>query len=312
MIACYDLARCPPTYDAVAFLALAEQERLRRGEDHIDIRILPGPEGGFRADGLGTWPHSIEERVRVRDRVLVPLCRLLPSARSVELAPDRRGLAGEWGFGAYHVGLEKILGALRAGLRPLRLLRSPTPGMFARSTPLVTFTLREAEHHPLRNSRVEEWVAAALVLQERGYRVIVVRDAHAAHLDIGNHLSQSQAASCGIAERALLYPFANLNVGISNGPMWMSIFMDAPTLMLRPTTNAAGGCYDDAFYAQMGLPRGSQLPASPPHQRLCWEDDTCENIVRAVEEMLGYRAANGEWLPRGAAGTTIVNDGRPC
>lgn len=24
-----------------------------------------------------------------------------------------------------------------------------------------------------------------------------------------------------------------------------------------------------------------------------------------------YKAANGEWLPRGAAGTTVVNDGRP-
>jgi hypothetical protein len=92
--------------------------------------------------------------------------------------------------------------------------------------------------------------------------------------------------SVDLALRASLYAEAKLNVGISNGPMWMAIFMDAPTLMLRPTTNEAGGCYDDRFFAEHGIKRGEQLPNSPPHQRLVWEEDTCDMIVRSVEEML--------------------------
>jgi len=64
--------------------------------------------------------------------------------------------------------------------------------------------------------------------------------------------------------------------------MWMSIFMDAPTLMLRPTTNKAGGCYDDRFYTRCGIPPGSQLPTSPRYQELVWMDDLYENIVTAT------------------------------
>lgn len=276
MIACYDLARCPPTYDAVAFLALAEVERKRRGDEHIDVRILPGPAGGFRRDSL--WPHLVEERVKLRDSVLVPLCHLLPSVRSVEVAPDRRPLASEWGAGQYYIGLPQILEALRAGARLLghRGVRHPH---------LITLTLREADHWPLRNSRVEEWARAARELEGLGWQVVVIRDsAHAGEPLDG--VTTDSIASRDLLARALLYRWAGLNVGVSNGPMWLSIFMDAPTLMLRPTTHAAGGCYDNHYYARCGLPPGSQLPTSPPHQRLVWEEDTCGNIVRAVEEML--------------------------
>ena len=280
MIACYDLARCPPTYDAVAFLALAEAERLRRGEEHIDVRILPGPVGGFRADSL--WPRSVEERVALREQVLVPLCRLLPSVRSVVVEGDRR--AEGWGKGEYFIGFQKIMEALRGGMRPLRG-DVPDVGMQG----YLTFTLREAAHHPLRNSREDEWVAAAQDLSKRGRKVLIIRDticADEALKGAPEPILDAGLVARDLKMRAFVYSNADLNVGISNGPMWMSIFMDAPTLMLRPTTNRAGGCYDDKFYARFGLPRGGQLPTSPPHQRLVWQEDTCENIVRAVEEML--------------------------
>lgn len=291
MIACYDLSRCPPTYDAVAFLALAEQERLRRGEEFIDLHILPGPAGGFRADSL--WPHSIEERVQMRERVLLPLCSLLPSVRSIsvhESYAEARKVVG-WGVGEYYVGLPRIVEALKANSRPLRF-----PPIVAGLGKAVTFTLREAEHWPLRNSQVEEWLLAAEELAEKGIPVIVIRDAcKAATPFFGQCISHLTAqyigASTDLLARAEIYSTAMLNVGISNGPMWMSIFMDAPTLMLRPTTNAAGGCYDDAFYARSGIRRGTQLPNSLKHQRLVWEEDTCENIVRSVQEFLNDQMA---------------------
>lgn len=284
MIACYDLARCPPTYDAVAFLALAELERLRRQEPRLDIFILPGPADGFRRDSL--WPYTVEERIHLRDNVLIPLCRLLPSASSVGTG-DTRWLTQmgkeHWGYNEYHIGLPVIVSALKQGSRPLRA-QFPSP-VFP-GPKLVTFTLREAEHYPLRNSHTPEWVAAADILVRKGLDVCFVRDTAWASKHITGH-NNAQYAPHRIDDRARLYSRAALNVGISNGPMWMSIFMDAPTLMLRPTTNEAGGCYDDTFYSRYGIRRGDQLPTSPPHQRLVWEEDTCENIVRAVEDMLG-------------------------
>ena len=277
MIACYDLARCPPTYDVVAFLALAEIERLRRGADHIDIHILPGPASGFRRDSL--WPRSVEERVALRDNVLVPLCRLLPSVLNASVDANRN--VEGWGKGEYHISLPAIMKALKADCRPLRLTTPPVRYPFD-----VTFTLREADHHQLRNSQTAEWVEAARVLGSRGFKVAVVRDTLRA-LEPLPGVTVVPDAARSIEHRAALYAQTRLNVGICNGPMWMSIFMDAPTLMLRPTTNAAAGCYNDGFYAKFGLTRGSQLPTNPPHQRLMWGDDTSENIVQSVEEMLG-------------------------
>lgn len=277
MIACYDLARNPPTYDVVAFLANLEAERLRLAAPLIDnLVVAPGPVDGFRRDDL--WPHGSEARRVLLQQVLIPLCKLLPSVAQVTTGAAP---LGAWGRGAYAVGLPAMMTALRAGSRPLRAPSSSTP----RSSKLVTFTLREAEHHPLRNSRVVEWLAAANELERRGYSVIFVRDSARADSAIEHFTCAVQAAG-DLHRRAELYAQAALNVGISNGPMWMSIFMDAPTLMLRPTTNAAGGCYDDAFFRRCGLPRGSQLPTSPAHQRLVWEDDLRDNITRGVEEML--------------------------
>lgn len=283
MIGCYDLSRCPPTYDVVTHLALLDLKRIEVGEDAIEMHILPGPAGGFRRDSL--WPPTIEERVAMRDKVCAPLCWLLPSVKSVEVRADR-GVEG-WGKNEYHISLPGIMRALKAGSRPLR-----SKSRVAHMTgPYVTFTLRECAHHPLRNSRSDEWVAAANEVAALGYDVLVIRDAARAHEPLeglwADHITQVPTASVDVFLRAALYARAELNVGVSNGPMWMSIFMDAPTLILRPTTNAAQGCYDDQFHRRWGLEPGSQLPTSPRHQRLVWgQDDSREVIVRSVISML--------------------------
>lgn len=290
MNACYDLQRCPPTYDVVAYLALLELERLRIGAESIDLRILPGPNRGFRRDSL--WP-PLDEREAIRERLLVPLCWLLPSVQAVSVLGNRQ--ADGWGKGGYHISLPAILQALRGGSRPLRARYKYEPA----ERPFITFTLREAVHHPLRNSRTDEWaLAAAEVAENTGLDIVVIRDTRLARTPLlgappkcgGGRLLQAGDAPHNLEARAGLYSTALLNVGICNGPMWMAIFMDAPVLMLRPTTNAAAGCYDDRFYSRYGLPPGAQLPTSPPHQRLVWEDDTRDNIVREIDEMLGVVA----------------------
>lgn len=294
MIACYDLAKCPPTYDVVTFLAQAELERLRVGDPSIDIHILLGPNGGFRNDKL--WPQDINMRWHLLKNVVVPLCKLLPSVSYVDTSP-RSALTKPncYGAGQYLVGFPNMMSTLRRGCRPLR---APQP--VARNGGYITFTLREAEHHPRRNSRTGEWVCAARELQERNFTVIVVRDTAQVDVRLPGVDTAGPEFSRDLSRRADLYARATLNVGICNGPMWMSIYMNAPTLMLRPTTNSAGGCYDDAFYRRFGLERGAQLPSSPPHQRLVWEEDRAEVIVREVERMMDSLAGGHAQLERHA------------
>ena len=281
MLAVYDLECNPPTYDVVAFLALLEVERLRRGEEHIDLHILPGPIGGFRHDGL--WPRSIEQRVAIRRNILVPICRLLPSIRSVTVQPTRVVPVGdEFGFRVRKISLPAIVEAMKHDSRPLRGAKAIHGHRVEER--LITLTLREADHWPLRNSKTREWIEAAIALEGLGYQVIVIRDTCQADKPIAS-VKTSPLASKNLNHRASLYMEAVLNVGISNGPMWMALFMDVPTLMLRPVTEAAHG-YNASFFKRCGLPKDTQLANSPSYQRLAWVDDTCENIVNEIGEML--------------------------
>src|SRR5579859_7453067 len=108
----YDLACSPPTFDVVAFLCAVERAR---GEDDVEIVFLPGPRGGFRDDNL--WPHSLAERVHMRQCVAVPLCWLLPAVRSVRVlhSRDEAPLDG-WGVGQSIYGLMTIADCSREGI----------------------------------------------------------------------------------------------------------------------------------------------------------------------------------------------------
>ena len=117
LAAYYDLARSPPTYDVVSFLCAVEGERILRGENYVDIFFLPGPDDGFRKDKV--WPFTIAERERMRDKVAVPICRLLPSARSVQLFKGNRPTKGLGVGQTLHMWREFVEGC-RKGIRPLR------------------------------------------------------------------------------------------------------------------------------------------------------------------------------------------------
>jgi hypothetical protein len=286
--AAYDLERNPPSYDVVAFLSLLDLKRSQRGSDRVHLHIIPGTgPGGFRNDGLSLWPHSLEGREALLRNVCIPLCHLLPSISSIQRYVSRNRLPRiHWGLGERLVSLAEHLKALRAGSRPLRANSTATTDQtIAKNQNLITITLRESEHHPLRNSRVEEWVKAAYKMQELGMRVVVVRDTLKASEPLYS-LATDPWPARNIRSRAWLYASARLNMGVSNGPMWMALAMNAPLAMLRPVTEEAGGCYDSEFFRIAGLPKGEQPPGSPAHQRFFWEDDTYDNIMAAFDYMV--------------------------
>lgn len=279
MRACYDLATNPPTYDVCTFLGYIEKERIKNQHEAISLHILPGPHQGFRRDSL--WPHSIEKRKALLRDVVVPMCNLLPSVHTLTVEPLRTPqFNGYYGNMARFISLPNFLKVMSWGIRPLRY-----PTECEKSSKLVTITLREAEHHPLRNSQVAEWLKAAKAIEKRGYDVVFIRDTEKCNEVLGD-VNSSQNASEDLMHRARWYSSAVMNLGINNGPMWMAILMDVPVLMLRPTTNKLGGCYDDSFFKHCGLPPGSQLPTSPPYQRIAWLDDTETNIVQSFDEVM--------------------------
>ena len=210
---CIDLGQMIPGYDAVGRVCLFEHERIRRGEPQIDIVIKPGPRDGFGSPKF--WPYTREACERIMQLVVIPICRLLPTLRSIvylgdgprrtqriwcgatRVAPDAfegipipapldafdadsEVLTWSDGAGASHTafGLDvrPVLGLVDQIRSGVRPLRAHVQAPGGRHSDLVTITLREAEHWPSRNSNVAEWIKAAAVLRRLGLRVIFVRD----------------------------------------------------------------------------------------------------------------------------------------
>jgi hypothetical protein len=296
VIACYDLARCPPTYDVVSWLVLAEVERLKRGEEYIDVRLMAGPNGGFRNNTL--WPNSVEERQELLNKIVVPMCELLPSVKSVMPVEfkDRATLMGQFGYGHYLISLKNIVKGMQANCRPLRAVGvwdDPRQAKYLGyeepdERKIVTITLRESDHHLRRNSKMKEWLRVAEWLEDRKYRVIIIRDTSKAKKPLDQLFETSEESAIYLHERALLYSVAVMNLGVSNGPMWMALSMNLPVLMMRPTTESLGACYNSAFFKMCGVPVGGQLPNSPPYQRLVWNDenDRAEDTIKAFDDLM--------------------------
>lgn len=276
-VACYDLARNPPTFDAVAFIVqVAEQF----GDEPVRINIAPGPRDGFRDDKL--WPQGGAARTALLRNIALPMFEMLPNA-TLHYGP-REG----WGAGDYVIPWKHFVRCNAKGIRPLR----PFGPVYPRSPHLVTITLREAEHWPLRNSNLRAWLDAAAVMRDMGFNVIFVRDTHMAgqaFFQDGKPWrteSQSTSAATEIHARARLYRAARCNMFVSNGPAWLAMACDAPALILKPTCEALGRCYDSAWFKRCGIEPGGQFPGTAPHHRLVWEEDTWPNIVAAFRNFI--------------------------
>lgn len=285
LTAYYDLSVCPPTYDVVAFLQWAESERIERKAEGLEIVILPGPNDGFRNDTL--WPHSIAERRALLDRVVVPMCELLPGA-SVRVAETREApVAGSIGHGEYRIGTAVQVEAMRKGVRPLD---AGVPVAF--EPELVTITLRECEHWPERNSNLQGWMSFARNARRKGYRVVVVRDTLKADEPFGECIT-SPEASRDLHARARLYEAAVCNLFVNNGPAWLSLALDARTLIVKPTVEGAGPCFGKDYFRRCGIAPGGEIPGAPSWQKIAWATDLDINIWAAFE---AFMAENGDRL----------------
>lgn len=278
--ACYDLACSPPTYDFVSFLVGAELERIDRGADTIAVHVLPGPAEGFRQDKLP--PFNLDERRRMRDEIVLPMAKLLPSCEWVRLADDRENPpAPSFGWGQVRYGFGTMMRAARNNCYPLRA-PSNAPRLALRR--YVTITLRECDYWPSRNSNVEEWIAVAAGLQKRGFTPIMVRDTARAH-ELIDGIANSPQAAQDISFRASLYAHAEMNLFVNNGPAWMCLFLGAPTLITK-MASADAPVVSPQFFAAHGLPPDSEWPNAKPRQRIAWIEDNRADILREFDKVM--------------------------
>lgn len=272
LTAFYDLKTSPPTYDFLPFLLDAENLRIEKGFDSIRMVFVRGPNGGFRMDQL--WPYGPDAKREIFEKLAKPMASLLPSVREIHEINRRQAPEfqdGEhFGLEARHYSYLLFSACMKKGIRPLR---APITRKGH-----VTITLREAEHWPERNSNLPEWLKfAEEISKERD--VVFLRDTYKAGEDLPFECDHE--ASADIKKRASLYAGAHMNLGVGNGPMWLSAALDAPTLVIRPY----GGRITETQLNRVGLWRGQGFPGRPKHMDICWDLDRAEKIIGAYRRL---------------------------
>lgn len=119
-----------------------------------------------------------------------------------------------------------------------------------------TVTLRNYGHRPNRNSDQNLWREFAE--------------------QIGAHVIEDFADKpIHLHERMALYAGAEMNFGVTNGPVWMLFMTPYPVTMFDCAINAP-------LWEEHGIKPGSQLPWALSNQKLVWKRPTMDDLLAAV------------------------------
>lgn len=281
LTACYDLGVSPPTYDVMSFLFEAEKHRIANNYDVLDISFQPGPMHGFRADDL---PPDVATRQGMLWRVCVGLARLLPSVRNIEVLGERVSKAGSvFPDGWAHDKPVSRYGVQyqRGGAAIFRASDYARKWASRYSSRYATITLRKASHWPERNSNMHAWMEVAAQLSAQGIKPIFVPDSEN---PLASGYTDCIEAAYDVDLRAALYEGAVINLGVSNGPIWLLPFLTAKYLIFNMGDGSTHTSSAEFLLAN-GVTNDPFLFGGDG--RVIWEADTTDTIMRELKLALG-------------------------
>lgn len=309
LVAVYDLAVEPVSYDLVWFLAEADLERRRLGLSGGHLVVAPGWGGGLRDEApVYDSVLDLDRRQYRLQQLLLPLVGLFPAWTGVTVAATRHDAARLTGS-ALHLwpaayqplnprpqhdrSPAHILAAARAG-EEVRGLAAPPAVIervaarldeLARGRRVISLTLRDYGFRPERNSDRAAWLAFAQGLDSDRYCPVWVPDTDTVlgpQPDLPHGAVMVEAAM-DVHVRAALYQCSFLNLGINNGPMSLCYFMPDSRYLAFKMVNEAAAETSRAFLERRGVVLGRDFPFAGPHQHLVWEPDTLAVIRREFD-----------------------------
>lgn len=274
---CYNVSTGPACYDFIAWLIIAEMNRIRQGAPaplKVGFRMVDSEDERARHEKFrkAFYANVIKPSLAFVGAVEDPSCESAPEIERYTFSP--------------------IVEAAKQGeavpmLRPSQAALD-TMG-YVRELGAVTITLREADYWEFRNSNVPEWIKFARWLVSQGETVVFVRDTARADEPLDGFPICPQA-SRDLDMRLALYESARCNLFVSNGPFSLALFGTKPWLMFVETSMMSPFFPETPqFYAQwhgIDPKRDEQFPWSKPDQRIIWKRDTFENLKAAWEQHL--------------------------
>lgn len=266
----YNCARQSLSFDFLIFLVGAEMERRREK--------APGPlRVGFWFGDNGSRGLESVYRQTMFVNVVRPSLPLLGAVEdTVAVRGRNRGYR-----------LREIVEASRRGetvpkFRPSDRAAAEVASWFLEEERPITITLREqGDNWPHRNSNLDAWLRFGDHLRQQGETVVFVRDTAKAGDPLPGH-STCPAASASLEARCALYQRAKTNLCVSNGPVTLLQFMEAPWLMLSQHDDSSEYFPETSkWWEECGLVPGDQFPWSRPDQREVFSKDSLDEIMEA-------------------------------
>lgn len=272
---CFNVPGGSVSYDFLPWLIDAEMTRIRHNAP------APLKVGFWMGRNLGDSGLDDPARRRMYEKVVVPALGLIGA---VEDEKARNGRVKEFYtcrdiVGAYLAG--EVVPCFEAPEHAVKLM-APYRGA-------VTITLRECDYWPHRNSNLKAWQRFAIDLRQRGERVVFVRDTANADKRLEGFTIVPRA-STDLESRMALYQGAKCNLFVSNGPIGLALFSQAPFLAFIATQEDGSIHRADTpefWRTFQGIEVGEQFPWVRPDQRIVWAKDDYENIVIAWNELYG-------------------------
>ncbi len=269
----YDLNYAPGSYDFLCAMINVENHRQEHGFSRVHVNFKPGQKDGFRPIDVIEVPSAYQKLML--NNVARPMLEMFAFREVAKV--------GERPFQCHYIPLESLIYYRKTGkMAHYRPNDAALEWAKQYDNPYV-ITLREAEHHPLRNSKVDEWIKFAKTLDGP---VVFVRDTVKAYEPIDG-FETCPKASIDIHKRMALYQRAKMNFSVGNGPITLAAFTKHIPYLYLLTPVEGYRPYEKQWQIDvMGLDDNCQFPWHDPKcQRIEHADDTAENLVRIYREM---------------------------
>ena len=239
---CWHLGDNPITWDFAAFLVQAKT----LGATSIHFRDTHLSKSKFG----GGPDNAAEIALRRYNNILKPLCGLAD-------LPFTTGDDGEPAKSCWHLGDIDRLFKERGSIWKFKAKEDHGQRGY------VTVTIRNSFRRLNKNSNRPEWDKVIKEIQKTK-PVVVLEDCEREPIDVSKRMS--------------LYQYADMNLGVTGGPMALLHFSESPYLVFKMIPPG-----DDLWrqhFIRGGFPEGSQLSFRNPRQKIVWGTDNYETIIK--------------------------------
>ena len=316
LYAFYDLQVAPVTYDVSWFVASAELARRHAHLENIHFVIVPGNHDGFREErALYEAAVDTETRRWRLNNIVLPILTFVPSFAGYTILPSRQHVHQYRTGAGSHVypelyephlpvshhpsellsinpgsPLAKEVGSLRSPAQGIRYVtRWLTSRLSGRK--LITITLRDYSFMKARNSNIEAWIEFANRLDSTQFFPVFIVDTERTLDILPPELTAFEVfreASWNVWLRMSLYESSYLNLGINNGPLFMSALNNKTRLLIFKIVTPSVPQTTEELISKIGFTIGGQLPFASRFQKLVWKDDTLDILEYEFQKMVAH------------------------